>query len=1307
MEGILVNGGDTTLSSCMLSELNVESDGSLSSRRQPIADLEKMVTHIKNLRPSSPLPRKLTDVRALSRLFDVLQQSSVANGNSHAAHAEGVLISAELEELLHLAVLLNDVDTRFLVLTPHLYQSISRLLAHYSSAVQLTDLPFQACILAMMPAIIHSSHLVLGKQGASEFLQAQSLQQYHLFALQQFGSSPIVLEHVHWLPYFLLVLRDNELPAGNQSSTSAAAAAHGDPIIHSDFGTVLLLCQRVDDGLAPPGSSRVSRLFLDNMARLLVNWLGAFRSQLDVVVAVLQTLRRVIVRGGCPPVDVLEQLVEPLHALLVLDKQNTDIISCVLRLFLAIDVEQVPEMGRSVSADLLQELGAIEQLHADDTQLCYDSLRVLLRLCSLPQCAVMLARNVPLMTTTLRRIPMHSSAVEMMTDSARMLRLLCVLCSGDVTSESLCMETASAVLLNNSSVDSVLQPLASAMAMLTMDRPSFVLINRMANMTFDTIRQELFTADASSGNSSSSGMPAEPRDPAENVPLLLQYRMVEVLISGYLESTKPKSLAIDVLQVLYSVALHPSVDKEQLVRSSLKTLVCSLFRTLSSTGQDSSSLAQHQQYAISSMLANLLCDSSLLSVAYQCGWMKALMDVADFDGDSTVLSCSPSAVEICVDNVVRMASVKDAQQKRDMLNDGVHLFFIRHLRRRPEHASVVHRICSALCVLMSSTAVKSMLIDAGIAHGLANVMRHHLADQNITRVMLLCVAGLSLTDRTHRQVLIATRLHEAAHFALQCGRFSSLLHTLAIVVMLRLVMDEGDINDVVHLESLQDSVLKAVQDRSPKRADSCGTDLFQCGQSLLSNIFCSSVWQRVRMLDSFRERGHTSLQSKVYQEAVLKYTGLGPGTSLMAYPRPQHPLVSTRMSGMALHMCPNCRNGLASEAILTFPSLSAPEYEKLTERGWFRRGGVQLFQYRSNHAPECNTSEIRVRVKEFDPNSSRSFARVRRKAAQAGVRVKVVKPEYQQESYALYLRYQVERHESEFCCEQTYSSHLLQSPLAHEMSADGLYEYGTFHYQYWVGEHLAGVSVVDVLPHSIGSIYMFFDIDKQYSRLSLGVFSCLTELEFAQQLNKKGADIRYYYLGNYCPTNRKLAYKTDYQPTEVLCPHISMEWSSHTKDSGSYLFSDDLPHNPLHEVMLREAIEEGRAKWQWQSTATADDADAGTGEARRRIYSLPANKERIVKNLSSPYLRLVAGYPDRERCNSAINRLRVSVDKKEMSFVDMLQAYCVHPYCVGRLCWTMDELYRAFGADTFERLIIHFQYVSSTLWVEPCSQSFI
>eukprot|EP00117_Sycon_ciliatum_P044683 scpid20250/ scgid32196/ len=225
MEGILVNGGDTTLSSCMLSELNVESDGSLSSRRQPIADLEKMVTHIKNLRPSSPLPRKLTDVRALSRLFDVLQQSSVANGNSHAAHAEGVLISAELEELLHLAVLLNDVDTRFLVLTPHLYQSISRLLAHYSSAVQLTDLPFQACILAMMPAIIHSSHLVLGKQGASEFLQAQSLQQYHLFALQQFGSSPIVLEHVHWLPYFLLVLRDNELPAGNQSSTSAAAAA--------------------------------------------------------------------------------------------------------------------------------------------------------------------------------------------------------------------------------------------------------------------------------------------------------------------------------------------------------------------------------------------------------------------------------------------------------------------------------------------------------------------------------------------------------------------------------------------------------------------------------------------------------------------------------------------------------------------------------------------------------------------------------------------------------------------------------------------------------------------------------------------------------------------------------------------------------------------------------------------------------------------------------------------------------------------------------------------------------------------------
>lgn len=34
---------------------------------------------------------------------------------------------------------------------------------------------------------------------------------------------------------------------------------------------------------------------------------------------------------------------------------------------------------------------------------------------------------------------------------------------------------------------------------------------------------------------------------------------------------------------------------------------------------------------------------------------------------------------------------------------------------------------------------------------------------------------------------------------------------------------------------------------------------------------------------------------------------------------------------------------------------------------------------------------------------------------------------------------------------------------------------GTFHMQYWLGPRLAAVSVVDVLPKCLSSVYMFWD----------------------------------------------------------------------------------------------------------------------------------------------------------------------------------------------------------------------------------------
>lgn len=41
-------------------------------------------------------------------------------------------------------------------------------------------------------------------------------------------------------------------------------------------------------------------------------------------------------------------------------------------------------------------------------------------------------------------------------------------------------------------------------------------------------------------------------------------------------------------------------------------------------------------------------------------------------------------------------------------------------------------------------------------------------------------------------------------------------------------------------------------------------------------------------------------------------------------------------------------------------------------------------------------------------------------------------------------------------------------------AVDGSAPYGTYHMQYWLGDQLVAVSVVDVLPRCISSVYCFW-----------------------------------------------------------------------------------------------------------------------------------------------------------------------------------------------------------------------------------------
>jgi arginine-tRNA-protein transferase len=86
---------------------------------------------------------------------------------------------------------------------------------------------------------------------------------------------------------------------------------------------------------------------------------------------------------------------------------------------------------------------------------------------------------------------------------------------------------------------------------------------------------------------------------------------------------------------------------------------------------------------------------------------------------------------------------------------------------------------------------------------------------------------------------------------------------------------------------------------------------------------------------------------------------------------------------------------------------------------------------------------------------------------------------FSEEAYDLYKRYQVAVHGDHPAevSKKSYTSFLCQSPLEQKSLGCTIFGWdlklGTFHVHYLIRGHLMAVSVIDVLPHCISSVYLF------------------------------------------------------------------------------------------------------------------------------------------------------------------------------------------------------------------------------------------
>jgi len=149
---------------------------------------------------------------------------------------------------------------------------------------------------------------------------------------------------------------------------------------------------------------------------------------------------------------------------------------------------------------------------------------------------------------------------------------------------------------------------------------------------------------------------------------------------------------------------------------------------------------------------------------------------------------------------------------------------------------------------------------------------------------------------------------------------------------------------------------------------------------------------------------------------------------------------------------------------------------------------------------------------------------------------------YTDEKFALYQSYEAKIHKKVNKRSENFKSFLVETPLEMEPipylstpSAHLPSHYGSYHQLYRLDGRLIAMSVIDILPSCVSSVYFMWE--KEYEKFSLGKLSALREISLAKEFHDAGAlQLKHSYMGFYIHSCQKMKYKGEYSPSYLADP---------------------------------------------------------------------------------------------------------------------------------------------------------------------------